>query len=72
MTLQGTEMELIAIVDDDERAKGREILGRNTKDPSEIDELKADAILITSISEKERISQALEKRKNRTNVFSIS
>ncbi len=71
VTLQGTEMELVAIVDYDDGAKGREILGRNTKDPSEIDNLGADAILVTSISEKERILKDLKKRKNQAKLFSI-
>ncbi len=72
VTLQGTNMELVAIVDDDDGAKGRKILGRKTKDPSEIDNLGADAILVTSISEKERILKDLKKRKNEAKLFSIS
>ncbi len=72
VTLQGTDMELIAIVDDDDRVQGRNILGRETKDPYEISRLTADAILVTSILEKERILKILKKRKNQMKVFTIS
>ncbi len=72
VTLQGTNMELVAIVDDNEVMKGKNILGKKTKDPREIDELRADAILITSILEKKRIFEDLRKRKNKVKLFTIS
>ena len=72
VTLQGTDMELVAIVDDNDGVKGRNILGREAKDPREIDKLRADAVLITSMLEKERIFENLRKRKNKVKLFTIS
>ena len=72
VTLQGTSMELVAIVDDSDGVKGKKILGKEAKDPSEIDSLRADAILITSILEKERILRKLKKRKNKIKLFTIT
>jgi DNA-binding MarR family transcriptional regulator len=72
VTLQGTNMELIAIVDDNDGLKGKNILGRKTKDSDEIDSMGADAILITSILEKERILKNLKKRKQKVKLFTIS
>ena len=71
-TLQGTDMELVVIVDDDDGMKGKTIFGEKTKDPNEIDSLKADAILITSILEQKRIFEALKKVRNQPKVFTIS
>lgn len=72
VTLQSAGMELVAIVDDKDGVKGKKVLGRRTRDPGEIAELKADAILITSILEKDRILKNLEKRKDRKRIFAIS
>jgi DNA-binding MarR family transcriptional regulator len=72
VTLQGTNMELIAIVDDNDGVKGKNILGRKTKDPGEIDSMGTDAILITSILEKQRILKKLKKRKHKAKLFTIS
>jgi DNA-binding MarR family transcriptional regulator len=72
VTLQETNMELVAIVDDSDGVKGKNILGREAKDPGEIDSLGADAVLITSILEKEEILKNLRRRKNRVKLFTIS
>jgi len=72
VTLQGTNMELVAIVDDNDGMKGKNILGREVKDPREINKLKADAVLVTSILEKERILKRLKRRKNKMKLFTIS
>jgi len=72
VTLQGTNMELAAIVDDNDEVKGKNILGREAKDPGELDGLRADAILITSIQDSEKIRKSLKKRKNKTKLFTIS
>jgi len=72
VTLQGTNMELIAIVDDNDGVKGKDILGRKTEDPDEIESMGADAILITSILEKEKIVKNLKKRKPKVKLFTIS
>jgi DNA-binding MarR family transcriptional regulator len=72
VTLQGTEMELVAIVDDDDGVNGKNILGEKIKSPDAIDSLKPDAILITSILDKERILRNLRERKNKITTFAIS
>ena len=72
VTLQGTDMELVAIVDDNDGVKGKNIFGREVKDPREIGKLKAEAVLITSILEKERISKKLKRRKNKVKLFTLS
>ncbi len=72
LTLQGTKMELIAIVDDKEVVKGKNIVGRRAKDHREIDRLRAGAALITSMLEKEKIFENLRKRKNKVKLFTIS
>ena len=71
VTLQGTDMELVAIVDDDDGVNGKNILGKKAQYPDEIDTLKADAILITSILDKERILETLRERKNKLKIFAI-
>lgn len=72
VTLQGTKMELVAIVDDNDVVKGKNIFGRKAEDPREIDRLRPDAVLITSILEKKRIFENLRKRKNKVKLFTIS
>jgi hypothetical protein len=72
INIRGTGMELVAIVDDNDGVKVKNILGEKAKDRREIDSFGADAILITSMLEKERIFQALKRSKNKTKVFSIS
>jgi DNA-binding MarR family transcriptional regulator len=72
VTLQGTNMELVAIVDDNDDVKGKNILGREARDPGELDNVRADAILITSIQDREKIRKSLKKRKHKTKLFTIS
>jgi DNA-binding MarR family transcriptional regulator len=72
VTLQGTGMELVAIVDDNDGVKGKNILGRKAQDPGEIGRLEADAILITSIQDRDRILKSLKKKKNKVRLFTIS
>jgi len=71
VTLQGTGMELVAIVDDNDRVKGKNILGKKAQDSCEIGSLKADAILVTSILEKERILRNLKRRKHKKNMIKL-
>jgi DNA-binding MarR family transcriptional regulator len=70
--LQGTDMELIAIVDDDNGVESKGIFGDKAKDPDTIDSLKPDGILITSILNKERILRKLKKRNNKVRFFTIT
>ena len=72
VTLQGTDMELVAIVDDDDGVNGRNILGKTIKGPDVIDSLKPDAILITSILDKERILKKLRKKNSKRKLFTIT
>ena len=70
--LQGTGMELVAIVDDEDAVQGKRVLGKKVRRVGEIDGLNAEAILVTSILEKDRILRNLRKKRNRPRVFSIS
>lgn len=74
--LQGTDMELVAIVDDNDGVKGKDILGRKTRDPREIDNLRADAILITSILDKDEIlrnaKRIMRRNNNKMKLFTIT
>lgn len=72
VTLQGTDMELVAIVDDDDGVDGKNILGTKVKGPDVIDSLKPDAILITSILDEERILRKLKKGNNKVKLFTIT
>jgi DNA-binding MarR family transcriptional regulator len=72
VTLQGTDMELVAIVDDDDGVNGKNILGKRIKGPDVIDSLKPDAILITSILDKERILKKLRKKNSKRKLFTIT
>jgi DNA-binding MarR family transcriptional regulator len=72
VTLQGTGMELVGIVDDEEEMRGRGIFGKKVKGPEALENLRADAILVTSILDRERIVKDLRKRKCQLRVFTIS
>jgi DNA-binding MarR family transcriptional regulator len=72
VTLQGTGMELVGIVDDDNNVKVGNVFGKRIKDPNELSSLEADAILVTSILEKKKILRNLRKRKNKKKVYTIS
>lgn len=72
VTLQGTEMKLVAIVDDNHGVNGKNILGEQIHGPDVIDSLKPDAILITSILDEERILRKLKKRNNKAKLFTIT
>ena len=73
--LQGTDMELVAIVGDNYRTKGVNVLGRKTRNPHELPSLKADAVLITSIHERDDILKNAKRimRRNRAiKLFTIT
>lgn len=72
VTLQGTDMELAAIVDDDDGVNGKNILGKKIQSPDALDSLKPDAILITSILDKGRILRKLKKTNNSIKIFAIN
>jgi DNA-binding Lrp family transcriptional regulator len=62
ITLQGVNLKLVGIVEDDEKVSSRMIFGYEIEPVSRIQELKPDGILITSlngIEEKERKLEAI-------------
>ncbi len=58
ITLQGVNLKLVGIVEDDEKVKPQIIFGYEIEPVSRVQELKPDAILITSLTEN-------DKKKNR-------
>src|SRR4030042_2180830 len=69
ITLQGVNLKLIGIVEDQEKINRAEILGFEVKDLGEIETLKPDAILITSLTgldeRKERLRQMADVTRGR-------
>jgi DNA-binding MarR family transcriptional regulator len=69
ITLHGVNLKLIGIVEDQEKINRAEILGFEVKDLREIETLKPDAILITSLTgldeRKERLRQMADVTKGR-------
>jgi len=61
VTLQGVNLKLVGIVEDDERIKPRIIFGYEIEPVSRIQELKPDCILITSLSENEKKKETLKE-----------
>ena len=61
VTLQGVNLKLVGIVEDDERIKPRIIFGYELEPVSRVQELKPDCILITSLSEYEKKKGTLKK-----------
>jgi DNA-binding MarR family transcriptional regulator len=73
--LQGTDMELVAIVDGDDGVRPQTVLGRKAENPVIIQNLKADAILITSIRAKDEIlrnAKRIMRRNNKIKLFTIT
>ncbi len=68
VTLQGVEITLIGIVEDEERRRPQKIFGFDLKDVHQIRELNPDAVLITSIIGKE---ERIEKLRNILNPLTI-
>lgn len=69
ITLQGVNLKLIGIVEDQEKINRTEILGFELKDLRQIETLKPDAILITSLTSlderKERLRQMADVTRGR-------
>jgi hypothetical protein len=61
VTLQGVNLKLVGIVEDDERIKPRIIFGYELEPVSRVQELKPDCILITSLSENEKKKETLKE-----------
>jgi hypothetical protein len=64
ITLQGVNLKLVGIVEDDEKFKPQILLGYELEPVSRIKELKPDCILITSLAEndlrKEKLKNLLD------------
>jgi DNA-binding MarR family transcriptional regulator len=54
ITLQGVDLKLVGIVDDDEKVRSRIIFGYEIEPVSRVQELKPDCILITSLTENDK------------------
>ena len=67
ITLQGLNLKLVGIVEDDEKFNPQIILGYELEPVSRISELKPDAVLITSLVEidlkKEKIKALIDRKK---------
>jgi hypothetical protein len=59
ITLQGVNLKLVGIVEDDEKMTPRIIFGYEIKPVSRVQELKPDGILITSLTENEQKREKL-------------
>jgi DNA-binding MarR family transcriptional regulator len=73
--LQGTDMELVAIVDSHDGVRAQTVLGRKAENPVIIENLEADAILITSIRAKDEIlrnAKRIMRRNNKIKLFTIT
>jgi len=61
ITLQGVNLKLVGIVEDDEKMKSRIIFGYEIEPVSRVQELKPDGILITSLTENEQKRERLKR-----------
>ena len=61
ITLQGVNLKLVGIVDDDEKVTSRIIFGYEIEPVSRVQELKPDCILITSLIENEKKKETLKE-----------
>jgi DNA-binding MarR family transcriptional regulator len=61
ITLQGVNLKLVGIVDDDEKITSRIIFGYEIEPVSRVQELKPDCIMITSLIENEKKKETLKE-----------
>jgi len=61
--LQETNLEVLGIIDDSKDKHGKKIFGFSIQKPGVVNELKSDAVLVTSIRYKDEILQKLKKNK---------
>ena len=61
ITLQGVNLKLVGIVEDQDKIGKKEIFGFELKDVSQIDSVKPDAVLITSLSGQDERMERLRK-----------
>jgi len=74
ITLQGVKLRLVGIVEDEDKVKQSEVFGFQVKDVRQIETLKPDAVLITSLTGQEerveRLRKLLDPRE--IHIYSIS
>ena len=61
VTLQGVNLKLVGIVEDDDQFEAQIIFGHELEPVSRVQELKPDCILITSLSESEKKKETLKE-----------
>ena len=61
VTLQGSNLKLVGIVEDQEKMNRREIFGFELTEVNQIDTLKPDAVLITSLTGLDQKEESLRK-----------
>jgi DNA-binding MarR family transcriptional regulator len=69
ITLQGVNLKLVGIVDDDEKVTSHIIFGYEIEPVSRVQELEPDCILITSLNENEKKMQIIEKIFGRNSIY---
>jgi DNA-binding MarR family transcriptional regulator len=62
VTLQGVDLDLVGIVDGHEEKQGMELFGYRVKKPEAIPSMRPDGVLVTSLSDTERIFAGLKKQ----------
>jgi DNA-binding MarR family transcriptional regulator len=62
ITLHGSEMKLVGIIDENEMEKGTKLFGHKVMGLKEVKNLKLDAILVTSMREQARSIETLTKQ----------
>lgn len=74
VSLQGVNLQLVGIVEDEEKMGNKEVFGFQLKSVSQLDSMKPDAILITSLSGQDERAETLKKfiDTQRVRVWSIS
>jgi len=61
VTLQWVNLDLVGIVDDDEEKQGMKIFGYRVQKPEVISSMRPDGVLITSLTDTEKILEGLKK-----------
>ncbi len=69
ITLQGVNLKLVGIVEDDEKMTPRIIFGYEIEPVSRVQELKPDGILITSLTDNEKKRERLEDIFSRNSIY---
>lgn len=68
VTLQGVNLDLVGIVDDDEEKQEMELFGYQVQKPEAISSMRPDGVLITSLKDTERIFGGLKKQVDITKI----